>query len=119
MIAYGMVWSLGKSNPFGYRTPVRESTEAPPRVVVYTREECCLCDEALEQVGLARREVPFSLEVIDVDRDPGLAKMYGEEVPVIVVDGRKAFKFRVTSSDLVRRLRRPRLWRTWRGHPTG
>jgi hypothetical protein len=45
--------------------------------------------------------------VVDVDSDPDLAARYGHEVPVVEVDGRKAFKFRLTADQLLRRLRRP------------
>lgn len=82
-----------------------ESNTTGARVVVLSRADCCLCDEALAAVEEARREVPFTLEVRDVDEDPALAALYGEEVPVVLVDGRKAFKYRVESRRLVRTLR--------------
>lgn len=85
-----------------------ESTEARRRVVVFSRHDCCLCDQALEEVRRARQQVPFDLEVVDVDVDASLAARYGEEVPVIEIDGRKAFKYRVTRAELLRKLGRPR-----------
>jgi hypothetical protein len=107
MIAYAIWKSLGKCNPLGYRRDVLESTEVrEPRVVVYSRHDCCLCDEALAEVEKARLDVPFEVRVVDVDSDPELAARYGEEVPVIEVDGRKAFKYRVTRRELLRRLAR-------------
>jgi glutaredoxin len=110
MIAYVMVESLGKSNRLGYRTTVSESTEpnggSGSRVVVYSRADCCLCEEALAEVERARHQRSFALEVVDVDRDPDLAARFGHEVPVVEVDGRKAFKFRLTAEQLLRRLRR-------------
>jgi len=98
--------SLGKCNRLGYRTGVAESTAASggPRVVVYSRSECCLCDAALAEIEAARRVVDFAYAVVDVDSDPALAAAYGHEVPVVLVDGRKAFKYRVTSRELLRRL---------------
>lgn len=85
---------------------MRESTEgkADRRIVVYSRRDCCLCDEALEQIEAARPSAAFSLEVVDVDTDPALAERYGEEVPVVEIDGRKAFKYRLTTRQLLRRL---------------
>jgi len=87
---------------------VRESTEGRPlpEVVVYSREDCCLCDDALREIEAARKSVPFDLRLVDVDQDPELAERYGHEVPVVEIDGRKAFKYRVTSRELLRRLRR-------------
>lgn len=78
------------------------------RVVLLGRADCCLCDEALGAIEAARAEAPFDLEVVDVDGDPALAERFGEEVPVVLVDGRKAFKYRVTKAQLLRRLRRGR-----------
>ncbi len=87
---------------------MRESTEPARRVVVFSRHDCCLCDEVLAEVRGARAVISFDLEVVDVDEDPDLAARYGEEVPVIEIDGRKAFKYRVTKKELLRRLGRAR-----------
>jgi hypothetical protein len=85
---------------------VRESTErSEPAIVVYSRQDCCLCDEALAEIEAARTSAAFSLRVVDVDADPELAEKYGHEVPVVEIDGRKAFKYRLTTRELLRRLR--------------
>jgi hypothetical protein len=86
---------------------VRESTEGSggPAIVVYSRQDCCLCEEALAQIEAARASVPFSLRVVDVDEDPAVAEKYGHEIPVVEIDGRKAFKYRLTTRELLRRLR--------------
>ncbi len=73
-------------------------------VTLYTRAGCCLCDEARQVLDAARRRAPFQLEVIDIDRDPELRKLYTEEVPVIAIGGKKAFKYRVTENELLKRL---------------
>lgn len=73
-------------------------------MVVYSRQDCCLCDEALDQIEAARESAVFSLEVVDVDTDPALVERYGHEVPVVEIDGRKAFKYRLTTRQLLRRL---------------
>jgi len=75
-------------------------------VVLYSREDCCLCEDALREIEAARASVPFELRIVDVDSDPELVQRYGHEVPVVEIDGRKAFKYRVTSRELLRRLRR-------------
>ena len=86
---------------------MRESTEGSgePAIVVYSRQDCCLCEEALAQIEAARASVTFSLRVVDVDEDPALAEKYGHEIPVVEIDGRKAFKYRLTTRELLRRLR--------------
>jgi glutaredoxin len=76
------------------------------RVVLYGRHDCHLCDEMKAVVDEVRRALPFELEVVDVDGDPALAAAYGLEVPVLTIDGRKAFKYRVDAATLRRRLHR-------------
>lgn len=71
-------------------------------VIVYTREGCHLCDDAIKTVRRVadsiRREV--SLDVIDVDTDSELRERYGERVPYVLVDGRPRFKYRVDEDEL-------------------
>jgi glutaredoxin len=76
-----------------------------PRVTLYTRAGCCLCSDAKRVLEAARQRAAFSLEEIDIDRDPELRRLYNEEVPVIAIDGRKAFKYRVDEQELLRKLR--------------
>jgi glutaredoxin len=75
-------------------------------VTLYTRVECHLCEIAREVLDTVRARHAFTLEVVDIDRDASLRARYGNEVPVITIDGRKAFKYRVDPSELRRRLER-------------
>jgi glutaredoxin len=74
-------------------------------VILYTREGCCLCEEARKAIEQARAREPFRLEVVDIDGDPELRRLYTDEVPVIAIDGKKAFKYRVTAEELLKRMR--------------
>jgi glutaredoxin len=76
------------------------------RLTLYGRADCHLCHEMRAVVDAVGREMRFDLEEVDVDGDPALAAAYGEEVPVLLVNGRKAFKYRVTARDLRARLAR-------------
>jgi glutaredoxin len=72
---------------------------ATPDVVLYTRNGCHLCDDALallERNGLTPREV-------DIDADPELRAAYNECVPVVEINGRVRFRGRVDER-LLRRL---------------
>ena len=75
-------------------------------VVLYGKPECCLCDDMKAVVDEVRREIPFALEVIDISGDRALEAAYGTEIPVLMIDGRKAFKYRVDATALRRRLAR-------------
>jgi glutaredoxin len=74
------------------------------QVVLYTKRDCPLCDEMKAVVTRVRAEVSFALEVVDIEGDPTLCAAYGLDVPVLVIDGRKAFKHRVEARALKRRL---------------
>ena len=73
-------------------------------VTLYTRRGCHLCDDAKAVVLSAGRKVRFDYQEFDIDSDPGLRLLYGVEVPVIAIDGRKAFKYRLTEQELLRKL---------------
>jgi glutaredoxin len=73
-------------------------------VTLYTRQGCHLCDEAKRAIESARARAAFEYEEFDIDADARLRQLYNEEVPVIAIDGRKAFKYRLTAEDLLNRL---------------
>jgi glutaredoxin len=74
------------------------------RVTVYHAEGCHLCDRALEVVADVRRETPFELALIDIGGDPELEARYREHLPVVEVDGERAFTYFVTREALRARL---------------
>ena len=76
------------------------------RLLLYFRKDCCLCDEMQAIIGVVGKNIPLELEEIDVDSSPALQELYGEEVPLLFIDGRKAFKYRVTAQELRRRLKK-------------
>lgn len=70
-----------------------------PRVTVYTRAGCHLCERAESVVArVARRRA--DVEVIDIDTDPVLVDRYTVRVPVVAVDGREVAEFEVDPAAL-------------------
>ena len=65
------------------------------KVVIYSRINCHLCEEAEKNVREVLVEIPFDLEVIHIDQDQELGRLYGEEVPVTLINGAKHDYFRV------------------------
>lgn len=51
-----------------------------------------------------REDLPFDLDVVDIDADPGLVARYRTEVPVVLIDGAAAFRYRVDADELRQRL---------------
>jgi hypothetical protein len=80
------------------------------RVTLYGRAECHLCHEMRAVVDGVIARAPFTgrvaVEEVDVDGDPGLAAAYGDEVPVLCVNGAKVFTYRVDAATLRARLER-------------
>jgi glutaredoxin len=76
----------------------------PRKVTLYTRDRCCLCEDAKRVIEAARRHAAFEFEEIDIDTDPALRSLYNEEVPVIAINGRKAFKYRVEMQEFLKKL---------------
>ena len=76
------------------------------KVTLYTRVDCHLCEDVKLVLDEVRKDTPFELEVLDIDRDEKLRALYDEEVPVVAIDGKKAFKYRVTATALRARLAR-------------
>ena len=74
------------------------------RVTLYTRAGCCLCEEAKQVLRAARASAAFEFDEIDIDRHPEWLPLYNEEVPVIAIDGRKAFKYQVSMDEFLKRL---------------
>ena len=71
---------------------------------LYTRKHCCLCDDMKRVIARVAAVVPLALNEIDVDSAPELQQQFGNEVPVLFIDGRKAFKYRVTERELRKKL---------------
>jgi glutaredoxin len=78
----------------------------PALVTLYTRAGCHLCDEVKRVLAEARRQVEFAYEERDIDTDDELRRLYNDEVPVVAIDGRKAFKYRVDMYEFLKRLGR-------------
>jgi glutaredoxin-like protein DUF836 len=59
-----------------------------PLVRLYARPDCHLCDEArAELVAMRADGTDFRIEEVDIDSDPGLARRFGERIPVVEVEG--------------------------------
>jgi glutaredoxin len=83
-----------------------------PQLSLYTRKDCCLCHEMKEVIRRVAGDIPLILNEIDVDSAPELGERFGSEVPVLFIDGRKAFKYAVSARDLQRLLRKNRFGKT-------
>ena len=73
-------------------------------VVLYSAAECHLCKRAREVVRAAREDVEFELREVDIGGDPELEARYREWLPVVEIDGERAFVYYVDPAALRRLL---------------
>ncbi|MBU6380623.1 MAG: glutaredoxin family protein [Acidobacteria bacterium] len=64
-------------------------------VTVYSRHGCHLCEDAEKTLQDLQKELNFEMEVIYIDANETLEKLYGHEVPVIHINGEHHDFFRV------------------------
>ena len=72
-----------------------EDLKNGPVVQIYSRENCHLCQEAESVVREVLKDISFKFEVIYIDGDQELERLYGEEVPVTLINRAKHDYFRV------------------------
>ena len=64
-------------------------------VTVYSRHGCHLCEDAVNILEGMREELAFEIEIIYIDGEAELEKLYGNEVPVIHINGEHHDFYRV------------------------
>ena len=74
-------------------------------VTLYSRPGCHLCDDMKTIVDRVARSVPLNVDIVDISTDPQLEARYGVEIPVLLIEGKKAAKYRVTEEELLRILK--------------
>ena len=75
-------------------------------VVLYGRDDCCLCDDARELLLRARTHYEFELEERNIESDPALHRAYLERIPVIAIDGEEVLELVIGEGELHRALGR-------------
>ncbi len=82
--------------------------QVPIHMTLYAKARCCLCEDAHAVVQEVRRELgstrPTTLSIVDITTDSVLLTAWRHDVPVLVVDGRPAFRHRVAPERLRARL---------------
>jgi glutaredoxin len=73
-------------------------------VRLYTAQGCSLCGPVRRRLEAVRGELPFELEEVDITGVPELERDYREWLPVVEIDGERAFVYRVDETELRARL---------------
>ncbi|MGH9397520.1 MAG: glutaredoxin family protein [Terriglobia bacterium] len=75
------------------------------QVVIYTKPGCCLCDRVREQLRELQKQTAFDWEEVNIQEDHRAYAKFKEEIPVVFVNGRKAFKYRLHEGAFLKLLR--------------
>ena len=70
------------------------------QVTVYTKPGCHLCEEAVRLLQRVQKQNPFTLEEVNIQDDPALLAEYGEQVPVVTLNGTFLFEYAVDEARL-------------------
>ena len=73
-------------------------------VIIYSRPGCHLCEEAKQAIDGAQCANEYTLEEIDIESDGALLRRYGDDIPVITINGEEAFRHSVTSEEFLEKL---------------
>jgi glutaredoxin len=77
-----------------------ELGETPPRVVLYSKLGCHLCDDARAVIAAVCEELGESFDEVDITTSEALFAEYGEQIPVTFVDGEQHDFWRVDAGRL-------------------
>ena len=72
------------------------------RLTIYSKPGCHLCDQMKDVVRRVIAHSDITFEEVDISTDPVLTERYGMEIPVLLIDGRKVAKYRVSEPQLRR-----------------
>ncbi len=86
-------------------------------VEVYAKEDCALCNyakkiscalckEAKETICRVNEDIPFQYREVDISSSEDLFRRYREDIPLIFINGKKAFKFKVDEAEFRKTIRK-------------
>jgi len=104
VICGGDAAKSGSSGSLSQKLLNSGSMSEPRNVLLYTRKGCPLRELVKESLVKLHQRGGFSWSEVDVDSNEELRRAFNDEVPVVFIDGRKAFKYRMDEREFLRRL---------------
>jgi hypothetical protein len=72
-----------------------------PRVTLYTRPGCHLCESVEQVIASVAGQHPLELVVRNILDDPADFERYQHEIPVVCVNGREVARYRLDPAELI------------------
>ena len=77
-----------------------------PKLTVLSRGYCHLCHQMIAELEKFRGHHDFTIDVVDVDREPALEEKWGDKVPVLLDGDREICHYFLDPEALEARLGR-------------
>lgn len=59
------------------------------KLTIHSRPGCHLCEEAIELADGLKERFGYEIEIVDIELDDELHRLYLEAIPVVSLDGRE------------------------------
>ncbi len=73
-------------------------------IEVMTKKGCSLCDDAKAIIEQVIAGIPAELKMTDIESDPELLERYKEKIPVVLINGKESFVYKVHPITLRKKL---------------
>lgn len=73
-------------------------------VRLYSKEDCHLCEEAKMILAAVAVRAPFDVQVVDIEQNPVLHKLFVEHIPVVEIEGGTRLYWPFTPDDVLHAL---------------
>ncbi len=71
---------------------------------IFSKKDCCLCDEMKEIVERVARDFSVEMILTDIETSEDLMSAYGEKIPVLRINGEEAFVYKAPEPRLRKKL---------------
>ena len=74
------------------------------KVEIYSKYDCHLCDVVKATILKVKQDVEFELHEIDIKTEGSVFEEYKEQIPVVFINGEKAFKYKLDENEFRKKL---------------
>lgn len=82
----------------------KDNSSLDLQVLLYTKKDCSLCDAAKETILRVRKKISFDFKEMDIESEEDLYEKFKYEIPVVFINDKRVFTYRVNGKDLKRTL---------------
>jgi len=70
------------------------------QLTLYSRPDCHLCEDMETTIKKISGKTSVDLKIVDISNNETLKTQYGQEIPVLFIDGRKVAKYKISEQEL-------------------